>query len=53
MRPAVLIVALTLALSPLAALAQAGCEHGNRRASCADGTNWDPTTGRCETSVSG
>lgn len=51
MRPAAAIIALTLALSPMAALAQSGCEHGDRRASCMDGTTWDTTTGRCETSV--
>ena len=52
MRPAALIIALTFALSPVAALAQSGCEHGDRRATCMDGTTWDPVTGRCETSVS-
>jgi hypothetical protein len=52
MRPAALIIAFILALSPVAALAQSGCEHGDRRASCMDGTTWDPVTGRCETSVS-
>jgi len=52
MRSAALIVALSLVLSPVAALAQSGCEHGDRRASCMDGTTWDPVTGRCESSVS-
>lgn len=52
MRPAALIIAVTLALSPLAALAQEGCGHGESRSSCMDGTTWDPVTGRCETSVS-
>lgn len=52
MRPAALIVALTLALSPVAALAQSGCDHGERRAACMEGTSWNPVTGRCESPVS-
>jgi len=52
MRPVALILALGLALSPVVALAQSGCEHGDRRATCMEGTSWDPVTGRCETSVS-
>jgi hypothetical protein len=43
----ILLVGLTLCLSPMAALAN-GCEHDQRaQISCAEGTVWDDATKSC------